>query len=116
MKSEGGHAAIEGDVVQEMQLQKINGQPVINFRLTPQATTDFARLTEQNLKKPIVIAIDNKVLSAPMVQSKIASGNCQIASYLTDDTAPYYENILRYGTLRIPLKTLRINVVNKVEK
>lgn len=49
-------------------------EPVINFRLTPQATKTFAEATKANIGRELVIIIDGTVVSAPVISSQITRG------------------------------------------
>ena len=47
------------------------GQTVVQFTFDPEGGDLFAELTKDNLKKPMAIMLDNKIISAPIIQSQI---------------------------------------------
>ncbi len=63
-----------------------NGQPVISVSFTVEGAEKMAKLTEENLGKPMVIMIDGKVISAPKIMSKI-SAKAQISGNFSKEEA-----------------------------
>lgn len=50
------------------------GQPVVNFRLTDEATSRFAEITRDNIGRAMAIVVDGKVVTAPVIQTEISGG------------------------------------------
>jgi len=50
-----------------------NNSPSVSFQLSPLGGKKFGRVTGQNIGKPFAIVLDNKVVSAPVIQSQIFS-------------------------------------------
>jgi beta-lactamase regulating signal transducer with metallopeptidase domain len=63
-----------------------NGQPVIMVSFTVGGAEKMAKLTEENLGKPMVIMIDGKVISAPKIMSKIST-KAQISGNFSKEEA-----------------------------
>jgi SecD/SecF fusion protein len=59
----------------------------------------WAKMTEENIGKPIAIVLDNIVYSAPNVISKIDGGNSSISGNFTTEEAQDLANILKSGKL-----------------
>ncbi|WCM42681.1 hypothetical protein MG290_03105 [Flavobacterium sp. CBA20B-1] len=54
-------------------------RPIINVKLTEAGALKFAEASEKNVGKPLAIVINKKVISMPIVQSKIDGGKVQIS-------------------------------------
>ena len=64
----------------------------------------FEKITERNLHKPLAIFLDDKIISAPVVQSVIRSGTAgQIEGNFTIDEAKDLTDQLNSGALDVPL-------------
>jgi preprotein translocase subunit SecD len=48
------------------------GQPIVQFNLTPTGSQAFADLTSQNVGNGLAIVLDGRVVSAPVIKSRIA--------------------------------------------
>lgn len=56
-----------------------SGSVVLNFELDPSGAAQFGELTQNNLKHPMAILLDDRALSAPTIQSPITGGRGQIS-------------------------------------
>lgn len=87
-------------------------EPTVDFRLTGQAAAAFARLTGANIDKPLAIVIDDKVESAPIINSKIRNnGQITMSSGATLQDAKDLEIVLKAGALPAPVEIIEKNVV-----
>ncbi len=87
-------------------------EPTVDFRLTGQAASAFARLTGSNIDKPLAIVIDEKVESAPIINSKIRNdGQITMGQGATLDDAKNLEIVLKSGALPAPVEIIEKNVV-----
>ncbi|RUM28063.1 MAG: protein translocase subunit SecD [Aquifex sp.] len=86
------------------------GQPAVNFELKSEAAEKFGKFTEENIGKRLAIVLDNKVVSAPVIRSKI-SDRGQITGNFTAQEARDLALVLRTGSLPAPLKFLQEKVV-----
>jgi preprotein translocase subunit SecD len=78
-KTEGGFylvsrvATITGQDLSSVHLDRDEmDNPAVGFELKPEGSTRFARLTGENIGKPVAIILDGKVQSAPTIQDRIA--------------------------------------------
>lgn len=55
-----------------------SNQPTLNFMFNAAGTMRWERMTGKNIGKPIAICINDKVISAPTVISKISGGNSRL--------------------------------------
>ncbi|HRE99886.1 MAG TPA: protein translocase subunit SecD [Pirellulaceae bacterium] len=85
------------------------GRPCINFQLSGAGIKKFYQLTSQNTDKPLGIVMDDRLLSAPNINSAI-SQNGQILGNFTEAEVDEMVNILKSG--RLP-GTLNKNPVSK---
>ncbi|MBB4036467.1 preprotein translocase subunit SecD [Dysgonomonas hofstadii] len=71
----------------------------IEIELNATGSSRFAKATRENIGKALAIVIDNKVYSAPTVQSAIEGGRLQIAGNFTKAEVDEYASILMYEAL-----------------
>lgn len=87
-------------------------KPVVNFTLTKEGGRIFAALTGANIKKPLAIVLDNRVESAPTIQSKIRDrGQITMGGSATFDDAKDLAVVLRAGALPAPVKVIQNSIV-----
>jgi len=86
------------------------GEPVIGFTLTPDGTPKFSQLTGGNVGRQLAIVLDNKVVSAPRINSQI-DGEGVIEGSFTQQQAADLSLILRSGSLPASLTTLEERTV-----
>ncbi len=79
----------------------------INFTLDSVGAREFAEITRSNIGKPFAVVLDNKVITDPVIQGVIPSGNGQITgrSY-TAQSATDLALLLRAGALPAPLTVI----------
>ncbi|HEY8173935.1 MAG TPA: protein translocase subunit SecD, partial [Dehalococcoidia bacterium] len=86
------------------------GEPVIGFSLTPEGAPKFGELTGNNVRKQLAIVLDNKVVSAPVINSRIDNDGTIEGSF-TQQQAADLALILRSGSLPASLTTLEERTV-----
>jgi preprotein translocase subunit SecD len=66
---------VDGDQLTDArQIFDENGAPAISFNFNNTGAKRFARVTQENIGKPFAIILDNRVLSAPNIQTPILGG------------------------------------------
>ncbi len=75
-----------------------NGGWVINFTLTHDGAARFANVTGANIGKYLAIVLDNRVVSAPVIQTQI-SDRGEIKGNFTEQQASDLALVLRSGAL-----------------
>ncbi|MBZ0273344.1 protein translocase subunit SecD [bacterium] len=78
-------------------------RPAVSFQFGSGGAKQFAELTGANIGKPLVILLDDKVVSAPNVQSRIFAHG-QITGDFTNDEARDLAIVLRAGSLPVPVE------------
>ena len=74
-------------------------EPVVNFRLSTSGARVFGEVTSKNVGRPFAIVLDNKVISAPVIQTPILGGSGQISGHFTVQSANDLAILLRAGSL-----------------
>jgi preprotein translocase subunit SecD len=87
------------------------GQPVVTFRFNSSGARKFADVTTHNVGKPFAIVLDNKVISAPVIQTPITGGSGQISGNFTVQSANDLAILLRAGALPAPLTVVEQRTV-----
>jgi preprotein translocase subunit SecD len=87
------------------------GGPAVDFQFNARGARVFGSLTEQSIGKQLAIVLDNKVRSAPVIQSRI-SDRGQITGRFTLQEAKDLAVVLRSGALPAPVVTLEENTVD----
>src|SRR5271169_2560021 len=88
-----------------------SGQPDVNFRFNSSGARKFADVTTANVGKPFAIVLDNKVISAPVIQQPIIGGQGQITGNFTVQSATELAVLLRAGALPAPLTVVEERTV-----
>ncbi len=108
-------APLGGDRVTSAKYDLRDMKPEVTMSMDPQGTQEWARLTEANVGRPVAIALDDIVYSAPNVNEKIPSGNSQItmggATEENIEQAQDLANILNSGKLEAPARIIQEQVV-----
>ncbi|HEX9162869.1 MAG TPA: protein translocase subunit SecD [Thermoanaerobaculia bacterium] len=86
------------------------GEPVIGFSLTPDGAPKFGQLTGANVGRRLAIVLDNRVVSAPVINSQINDQGVIEGSF-TNQQASDLALILRSGSLPASLTTLEERTV-----
>ncbi len=105
-------APLEGDAVENATQQFDQmGKASISMQMNPTGTKTWARLTSKNVGRPIAIALDDMVYSAPNVNGAIEGGNSEISGNFTVEQAKDLAQILTSGKLDAPAKIVAEQVV-----
>lgn len=106
-------APLEGDAVTDARhnIDGLTGQTIVEMQMNQEGARKWRALTAENLKKPIAISLDNRVYSAPTVQSEIAGGRSQITGNFNTEEAQDLANILKAGKLPAPARIIEEGVV-----
>jgi len=88
------------------------GRPVVTMRFNGQGAQKFGQTTTANVGKRFAIILDNKVISAPVINGPIPGGTGQITGNFTAESANELAVLLRAGALPAPLKPLEQRTVS----
>ncbi len=81
-------------------------QPGVSISFKDSGKTKFAKLTKDNLGKPIAILLDGYPITMPTVQVAITDGNAQITGKFTTEEAKALAVQLNAGALPVPVSVL----------
>jgi preprotein translocase subunit SecD len=87
------------------------GQPAVDFVLSPEGASIFAQHTSANVGKVLTITLDKRVVSAPSINQAIPDGQGQISGAFTAESANGLAVQLRYGSLPVPLKVVETRII-----
>jgi len=88
-----------------------NNQSTVNISLDRAGTKKFARATKNNVGKRLAIILDNKIISAPVINEPILGGNSVITGNFTFQSATDLALLLRSGALPAPLTIIEERTV-----
>jgi preprotein translocase subunit SecD len=86
-------------------------EPYVAIEFTDVGAKLFEQITAANVKKRLAIILDNNVISAPVIQEKIAGGRAQITGRFDTKEASDLAIALRSGALPAPVKILEQRTV-----
>lgn len=87
---------------------------VVNVKFTGKGAKKFSKITGKHVKEQMAIVYDNKLVSAPVIQSQISDGNCVISGGNDFKDFANVESLastLRIGALPLELENIHDNVV-----
>ena len=79
------------------------GAVLVGLEFTSEGSDLFAKITRENIGKPLAVILDGAVLSAPIIQSEISGGKAQITGNFTPEEAKIPVRNLNYGALPVPI-------------
>jgi preprotein translocase subunit SecD len=88
-----------------------SGQPIVSFKFNSSGSRKFAQATIEHVKERFAIVLDNKVISAPVIQEPITAGSGQISGNFTVQAANDLAILLRAGALPAPLTVIEERTV-----
>jgi preprotein translocase subunit SecD len=86
------------------------GNPAVNFELTSEGAEIFGEATNKMIGKRLAIVLDGKVMSAPVIRSRITSSG-QITGRFTTEEANDLAVVLRAGALPAPVGIIEETVI-----
>jgi protein-export membrane protein SecD len=104
---------LSGDNLLDAQ-PKMNNQSnetVVSFTLDRVGAKRFGKATSNGIGKQLAIVLDGKIISAPVIRDKIASGSGQISGGFTFQSATDLSLLLRSGALPAPLNIIEERTV-----
>ena len=107
-------AALTGDDIKNATagIDSDNGNDnVVQLAFTDEGAQKFADVTAANVGKVVYIIYDNKVVSAPTVQSAITGGSAEINKIGSYEEAEQLATTIRIGALPVELKAAQSQVV-----
>jgi SecD/SecF fusion protein len=105
-------AKIEGEAVSNSRMDyNQQGQPEVMMDMNAPGTKAWAKMTGENVGRPIAIVLDNIVYSAPNVNGPIDGGTSSISGGFTVQEATDLARILNAGKYPAPAKIVQEQTV-----
>lgn len=101
-----GNVLVDGKNVKDAQPASQNGQYLVSLEFDSEGTKAFAEATKANVGKPLVIMMDDGVISAPTVNQEITGGQAQITGTFTLEEVTSLANKIRAGSLPFNLNPI----------
>lgn len=79
---------------------------IVSFQFDAPGARKFADLTRENVGKPFAMVLDNKVISAPVINEEIPGGRGQISGNFTIQSANDLAVLMRAGALPATLNIM----------
>ncbi|MEK9179627.1 MAG: hypothetical protein AAB893_04135, partial [Patescibacteria group bacterium] len=80
-----------------------SGKPQVSLTFNSKGKDLFAQLTKKNIQQPLGIFLDDRLITAPVVQQEIKDGNAVITGSYTVEEAKQMVRALNAGALPLPL-------------
>lgn len=77
--------------------------PLVGLTFTSEGADLFAKITRENIGKPLAVVLDGQVLSSPIIQQEITGGQAQITGNFSAEEARALVRNLNYGALPVPI-------------
>lgn len=90
----------------QVDFDRTTGQPQVAIKFNSEGTKLFADITKRNIGKPIAIYLDGSIISAPVVNTEISTGDAVISGSFTLDDAKNLVERLNAGALPVPISLL----------
>ncbi|RKZ26646.1 protein translocase subunit SecD, partial [bacterium] len=87
------------------------GKPVIDLSFDSKGAKIFSKVTGYNIKKRLAIVLNDKVYTAPTIQTKIRNGSAMITGINELDEAKIITIVLKAGSLPVPLNIIEERTV-----
>jgi len=89
-----------------------NGQSVVSFQFDTRGAVLFGQITSANVGKRFAIVLDNRVITAPVINQPIPGGSGQISGSFNPQTANDLAVLLRAGALPASLDIIEERTVD----
>lgn len=91
--------------------EPMSGAVTVNLAFNREGAQEFARVTQENVGRPIGIYLDGELLQAPVVREPIRDGRAEITGYGSLEEAHRMAILLRSGALPVKLEVLEKRTV-----
>ncbi|MDE6309126.1 MAG: protein translocase subunit SecD, partial [Muribaculaceae bacterium] len=112
LRTNNGQAALDGSVVTSASadFEQLQGN-VVSMTMNNDGAKRWARITKDNLNRPVAIVLDNQVYSYPNVNSVIEGGRSQITGNFTVEEAQDLANVLKSGKMDARIEIISDQVI-----
>jgi preprotein translocase subunit SecD len=100
-----------GEMLKDAKATYHEGKPAVAFTFNNIGSHKFADITKKNIGKVFAIVLDNKVITAPVINTPITQGSGIISGSFTTEEAAEVALLLRAGALPTPLKVIEERII-----
>jgi preprotein translocase subunit SecD len=112
-KDENGKTILTGSALKNARVEFDQvGQPMVRVEMNPEGAKIFADFTSKNIGKPVIIVLDGRVISSPVIKDAITEGVGVITGKFTIDEAQKLAILLRAGALPVPVKVIENRTID----
>lgn len=112
MGSTDGEAPLDGAAITNSKKDiDQSGQVVVSMSMNHEGARTWSDLTKRNIGNFIAIAVDNQIVSAPVVNTQIDGGNSVIQGGFTQEEAQDLSNMLKIGKLPASAKIIEEELI-----
>jgi preprotein translocase subunit SecD len=104
-------AIVTGDMLESATATYHEGKPAVAFSFNKIGTQKFADITKKNLGKIFAVVLDNKIVTAPVINTPITQGSGVISGSFSTEEASKVALLLRAGALPTPLNIIEERVI-----
>ncbi|MEB3195580.1 MAG: protein translocase subunit SecD [Candidatus Sericytochromatia bacterium] len=97
---------VEGRMITSARVEPMGSSWAVTADFNSDGATVVADVSRKLLGKPMAIFLDDKLMSAPVVQSELTTGNVQITGNFDVKEANELMIVLRAGSLPVPLEVI----------
>ncbi|MXV43562.1 protein translocase subunit SecD [Saccharibacter sp. 17.LH.SD] len=97
---------VDGANLSDAAATRSEGRWAVSLKFDSKGAEDFARITTANVGKLFAIVLDNRILTAPVINSPITAGSGEITGNFTARSASDLALLLRAGALPAPLAVI----------
>lgn len=90
----------------QVDFDQTTGQPQVAIKFNSEGSKLFSEITKRNINKPLAIYLDGAIISAPLVNVAITTGDAVISGSFTLDEAKNLAERLNAGALPVPISLL----------
>jgi preprotein translocase subunit SecD len=107
------HVEVDGSDLTDAQAgtDQVNGGWVVNFTFDSLGARKFAEVTRNNIGRRFAVVLDNRIITAPVIQSVIPNGQGRITGNFDAQRSTDLALLLRAGALPAPLQVVEERTV-----
>ncbi len=103
---------LTGSLLEKAQLQfGSNSEPQVSITFNAEGKALFAKITKENVGKPLSIFLDGEELSRPTIREEIKDGTAQITGQFNVKEAQTLVSDLNYGSLPLPIELISTQTI-----
>lgn len=112
MGSTDGEAPLDGGAITNSKKDiDQSGQVVVSMQMNHEGARTWSDLTKRNINNFIAIAVDNQIVSAPVVNTQIDGGNSVIQGGFSQEEAQDLSNMLKIGKMPVSAKIIEEELI-----